>query len=655
MKKVKLLSLIVTALFVFIINTKSLACLINDPNQTSQELKVLTIVIDPVLRTISDEELYGRSAHPRVSEWFGHDVNKSIGELKRDFEESSHGYIKVNIVKMEYLDEFPTYAFPLQLSNGTYSNRYDEETYINMSRSDYNSNIGDWYKMIESDMFKQVLNLGAGNFDYEYLINKFDLVSRRNKNEFDMVWMFLISPIGSNETMMVGRSAYWVNGEPIIKPCNNFVIAGLEIARTDSQFHSFGHMAENIMRNVFGQSKDIYQEGVYNINSKEDYNKLNLWERYTLTAFNNRGKYTSVGNTHFAFNGMQDYSYYDADRVVLSNYKEWENYGNRFDAPGDNFEKASNNNYIHDKINQPILASNEETHSEDRLWQRFWFSHLPYSAGYGYDGHLNNWWKYLYSLDYVESLSATNTNIEAYEGDSVGIDVILKYRSGSAEGISDTKGTKYFGSRNVYIQDNNILEVKDGVVYAAAQGTTKLTLYYDGLSIDYEITVKPKTLGVIITKFVSSIFSAASAPKSAKPKEETSIVDTTEVTTSEEPEITVDGDYDGICHDLGFLFTLAGYVIFSIKIIVPIILIISGMITLAQAVADGSDDKKKEAQKGLFKKAAYAVAVFLVIQIVSIVIGLVSSGRTYEKCAHCAFHPFDKTEKYRCGITKSDV
>ena len=100
------------------------------------------------------------------------------------------------------------------------------------------------------------------------------------------------------------------------------------------------------------------------------------------------------------------------------------------------------------------------------------------------------------------------------------------------------------------------------------------------------------------------------------------------------------------------LWTIVGYVIFAIKVVVPIILIVSGMITLAQAVANGSDDKKKDAQKGLFKKIGYAVAVFLVIQIVSIIIGLVSSGKSYEECAHCAFHPFDSSAK--CGVQKSE-
>ena len=109
---------------------------------------------------------------------------------------------------------------------------------------------------------------------------------------------------------------------------------------------------------------------------------------------------------------------------------------------------------------------------------------------------------------------------------------------------------------------------------------------------------------------------------------------------------------DDFCRKLSLVWTLVGYVIFSIKIIVPIILIITGMITLAQAVADGSEDKKKDAQKGLFKKVAYAVAVFLVIQIVSIIVGLVSAGK-YEKCAYCSFHPFDKTNG--CGIQKSDI
>ena len=95
------------------------------------------------------------------------------------------------------------------------------------------------------------------------------------------------------------------------------------------------------------------------------------------------------------------------------------------------------------------------------------------------------------------------------------------------------------------------------------------------------------------------------------------------------------------CDTFKLAWTIIGYVIFAIKVIVPIILIITGMITLGKAVMAQKDDEIKKAQGLLIKKVAYAVAVFLVIQIVSIVIGLVSSSSSYKTCAQCAFHPFD--------------
>ncbi len=98
---------------------------------------------------------------------------------------------------------------------------------------------------------------------------------------------------------------------------------------------------------------------------------------------------------------------------------------------------------------------------------------------------------------------------------------------------------------------------------------------------------------------------------------------------------------DDFCANFTLLWTIIGYVIFAIKVIVPILLIITGMITLGKAVMAQKDDEIKKAQGLLIKKVAYAIAVFLVIQIVSIVIGLVSTDSKYKTCAKCAFHPFD--------------
>ena len=58
---------------------------------------------------------------------------------------------------------------------------------------------------------------------------------------------------------------------------------------------------------------------------------------------------------------------------------------------------------------------------------------------------------------------------------------------------------------------------------------------------------------------------------------------------------------------------------------IPILLIIFGMIDLGKAVIASKEDEMKKAQGTLIKRAIYAVAVFLVVTIVSLVMGMVGA------------------------------
>lgn len=100
---------------------------------------------------------------------------------------------------------------------------------------------------------------------------------------------------------------------------------------------------------------------------------------------------------------------------------------------------------------------------------------------------------------------------------------------------------------------------------------------------------------------------------------------------------------DNFCSSLVPVWTILGYVIFGIKVVVPILLIISGMIDLAQAVMKQDEKDIKKAQSLLVKKLIAAVLVYLVITIVTIVVGLVSSDN-WDTCTTCALHPFDEVE-----------
>lgn len=91
----------------------------------------------------------------------------------------------------------------------------------------------------------------------------------------------------------------------------------------------------------------------------------------------------------------------------------------------------------------------------------------------------------------------------------------------------------------------------------------------------------------------------------------------------------------------GFSFSgtfpyLVSYAILIIKIAVPIILVIFGMMDLMKAVIASKEDEIKKGQQTFIKRLIAAVIVFFVIQIVQIIVKFVSSNDTsVSNCFNC--------------------
>ena len=100
---------------------------------------------------------------------------------------------------------------------------------------------------------------------------------------------------------------------------------------------------------------------------------------------------------------------------------------------------------------------------------------------------------------------------------------------------------------------------------------------------------------------------------------------------------------DDMCSPSGLnpVLRIVGIVILGIKIVVPIILIVVGMLDLAKAVGEKDEKQIKESQNKLVKRAIEAVLVFLVITLVGVVMSLVG-GEQYKNCMDCINHPFSK-------------
>lgn len=67
-----------------------------------------------------------------------------------------------------------------------------------------------------------------------------------------------------------------------------------------------------------------------------------------------------------------------------------------------------------------------------------------------------------------------------------------------------------------------------------------------------------------------------------------------------------------------------------LQIGIPILLIVLGMLDLGKAVVAGKEDEIKKNQQMLVKRAISAVAVFLVVTVVSLVFNIVSSSSGQE-------------------------
>lgn len=76
-----------------------------------------------------------------------------------------------------------------------------------------------------------------------------------------------------------------------------------------------------------------------------------------------------------------------------------------------------------------------------------------------------------------------------------------------------------------------------------------------------------------------------------------------------------------------------------IKIAIPIILVIFGMLDLAKAVMSNDEKEMKGAQTKLMKRVIYAVLVFLVVSIVQLIFSVLSknnvSGADVSGCISC--------------------
>ncbi len=101
------------------------------------------------------------------------------------------------------------------------------------------------------------------------------------------------------------------------------------------------------------------------------------------------------------------------------------------------------------------------------------------------------------------------------------------------------------------------------------------------------------------------------------------------------------------CENFNQVWYIFGLVIQVIYIVTPLLLIITGSITMIQAMTKKDESAITKAQSLLVKKIIVAVIIFLMVSITKMVIGLVADDG-WTTCANCAFNP----SQGNCGIDK---
>lgn len=454
-----------------------------------KELKVLVIEINPNLKSkgmkVTD---YLNTLGSQFS------LDTSIQSLKDDFAIGSNGVVKCNIVGIEYLNEFPKYTQQFTLSHLDASGKrivtgkdyqLDESTYLDLFGKGWYG----WWNT-SNPVIAEGIDKYPFKYDYNYLIEKFDLVRRRNENEFDMVWVFSIDPVSMGETNMIGRSPIFVNGNTITADCDNFVMGGFTLSRVDSAFECVGHMAEAMLNHVYDTLWDYNDKLTFS-----SYNELSTWQKFYLCKFGTTSdaSFYGVGKVHFAPNSRWDYEW-DNNSPVLSTWIDWKN--NYPNLTGETAEFTSSL-YLDKSI------SANEAH------KRWWFSMMPHYTGRDNDGYSHNWWDYILAND---CLSEIKTYEEFYTKDALKEyqDVILLEKGETLSKLKFnlsyyTEKTKDFvldaDYNFVSLSNPSVISINNGKITALANGTADITLKYDGREASYQVMVVDNKSDYLIDYF----------------------------------------------------------------------------------------------------------------------------------------------------------
>ena len=97
------------------------------------------------------------------------------------------------------------------------------------------------------------------------------------------------------------------------------------------------------------------------------------------------------------------------------------------------------------------------------------------------------------------------------------------------------------------------------------------------------------------------------------------------------------------CLDTSTIWGFIGYILMAIKIIIPILIIVLGIIDFAKVVTSNDDKAIKIASTGLIKRLILGIAIFFIPSLVSLVFSMVKEAapvlERIEECQVCLLRP----------------
>lgn len=95
----------------------------------------------------------------------------------------------------------------------------------------------------------------------------------------------------------------------------------------------------------------------------------------------------------------------------------------------------------------------------------------------------------------------------------------------------------------------------------------------------------------------------------------------------------------GFCANTANIWQVVGYLVLIIKIVIPLLLIVLGMVDLGKAVVNNDDKSVSKAVSTLIRRFIAAIIVFFIPTIVNALfsaVGVISKDNTdYMKCVEC--------------------